>query len=68
MMSVADRAIFPMQDLLGLGSEARLNTPGKSSGNWSWRFRAEVLNDALANRLAELTLLYARSPLPKPTT
>lgn len=65
MMSVADRAVFPMQDLLGLGSEARLNTPGRASGNWSWRYPPEVLTDALANRLAELTLVYARFPLPK---
>ncbi len=60
MRSVADRAVFPLQDLLGLGSEARLNTPGKASGNWSWRYRAEVLTDALAGRLADLTVLYAR--------
>ncbi len=60
MMSVADRAVFPMQDLLSLGSEARLNTPGKASGNWSWRYRSEVLTEGLANRLAGLTVLYAR--------
>ncbi len=60
LMSVAERAIFPMQDLLELGSEARLNTPGKASGNWAWRYRSDVLTEALAGRLADLTTLYAR--------
>jgi 4-alpha-glucanotransferase len=66
MSSVADRALFPMQDLLNLGTEARLNTPGKASGNWSWRFRSEVLTEELGGRLAELTLIYGRIPRPKP--
>lgn len=63
MMSVADRSIVPMQDLLSLGSEARLNTPGRPSGNWSWRFRREVLTQDLADRLGELAVLYGRANL-----
>ena len=39
LASVADVAIVPLQDVLGLGSEARMNLPGKVSGNWKWRYR-----------------------------
>jgi 4-alpha-glucanotransferase len=55
--SVADRAIVPLQDVFGLGSEARMNTPAEAEGNWSWRARDEdFLNDCNARlrRLAEL--------------
>ena len=38
LTSAADTAIVPLQDLLGLGSEARFNTPGTAEGNWTWRF------------------------------
>ncbi len=58
--SVADIAIAPLQDLLGAGSEARMNLPGRASGNWRWRFRAEALSDALRDRLHELATLYGR--------
>jgi 4-alpha-glucanotransferase len=60
-MSVADYAITPLQDVLSLDSEARMNTPGTSSGNWSWRFRAEMVPKKMLDRLAELTALYERS-------
>lgn len=60
-MSVADYAITPLQDALGLGSEARMNRPGTPSGNWRWRFRAERLTDQVLDRLAELTVLYERA-------
>ena len=40
LASVADTAIVPLQDVLGLGSEARMNVPGRAEGNWGWRFRA----------------------------
>jgi 4-alpha-glucanotransferase len=60
-MSVAHRAITPLQDVLSLGSEARMNYPGTPSGNWRWRFRAEMLTDKLLDRLAELTVIYERS-------
>jgi 4-alpha-glucanotransferase len=58
--SVADTAIAPMQDILSLGSEARMNVPGKASGNWSWRFTASQFPEAAANRLADLTATYGR--------
>jgi 4-alpha-glucanotransferase len=61
-MSVADYAITPLQDVLSLGSEARMNKPGTPSGNWRWRFRAEALTDALLDRLAEFTTIYERVP------
>ncbi|MGB8931070.1 MAG: 4-alpha-glucanotransferase, partial [Anaeromyxobacteraceae bacterium] len=58
--SVADTVIFPLQDLLGLGSEARMNRPSTASGNWRWRFRDGDLTGALAARLGALTTLYGR--------
>lgn len=59
--SPARRAVLPMQDLLGLGSEARMNTPSTVGGNWSWRVSARQLTDELAGRLRELGQLYGRS-------
>jgi 4-alpha-glucanotransferase len=53
--SPARLAIVPAQDVLSLGSEARLNTPGRSEGNWSWRLRRGQLTDELAARLREAT-------------
>ncbi len=53
--SPARCAIVPMQDLLGLGSGARMNTPGVRDGNWAWRVREEDLTDALAERLRGVT-------------
>lgn len=58
--SVADLAIVPLQDVLGLGSEARMNLPGTSKGNWRWRFRRGALTSELAQRLRELVILYDR--------
>lgn len=52
--SVADLCIFPMQDILHLGSEARMNTPARSGGNWSWRYKADALQPELATQLAAL--------------
>ena len=59
--SVARLAVVPVQDLLGLGSEARLNTPGTVSGNWSWRLPPAALTADLARRCAELNAVYGRS-------
>ena len=59
--SVANTAIFPMQDLLGLGSQARMNLPGTSSGNWAWRFRWETLTPSIEQRLTEMTQTYERA-------
>jgi 4-alpha-glucanotransferase len=62
LSSVACWAVFPLQDLFGLGSEARLNTPGASQGSWEWRFTADMLTDQLAHRLRWLTEVYDRTP------
>jgi 4-alpha-glucanotransferase len=61
-MSVADLALFPMQDLLGLGSRARMNVPGTVSGNWTWRLADEELAPAVAERMANYSALYGRVP------
>ncbi len=53
--SRAALAIVPMQDVLGLGSDARMNYPGRSNGNWSWRLERGSLDTALATRLREAT-------------
>jgi 4-alpha-glucanotransferase len=58
--SVANTAIVPMQDLLGLGSEARMNLPNSTAGNWLWRFQPGALKDELAYRLRDLTGLFGR--------
>jgi 4-alpha-glucanotransferase len=58
--SVADMAIYPMQDVLGLGTEARMNLPGKSSGYWEWRFSWDQVVAVHATRLYEITALYKR--------
>jgi 4-alpha-glucanotransferase len=60
--SVADRAVIPLQDLLNLGSAARMNLPGRAEGNWTWRFAPEQLSAELEERLLETTLLYGRDP------
>ena len=62
--SVADFAIVPMQDVLNLGSEARMNVPGTPSGNWTWRMTDEQMATPALDRLAELTDLYYRQPGP----
>ena len=60
MASVANTAIIPLQDLLGLGTHARMNLPGTSSGNWRWRAKPGVLTQDLAEQLGELARLYER--------
>ncbi|MBI1258417.1 MAG: 4-alpha-glucanotransferase [Chloroflexi bacterium] len=62
MMSVAHTAIIPMQDIAGLGEDARMNTPGKASGNWSWRATPANFEGPAKGRLAALTTLYSRIP------
>ncbi|MBC7810390.1 MAG: 4-alpha-glucanotransferase, partial [Burkholderiales bacterium] len=62
MMSVAHTFIIPMQDILGYGADTRMNTPGRSAGNWSWRFEAKELDNPIRERLAGLTQLYSRAP------
>ena len=60
--SVAETAIAPVQDVLGLDSSNRMNMPGTSSGNWRWRLEPGQLNGSAMARLAEMTELYGRSP------
>jgi 4-alpha-glucanotransferase len=60
--SPAALAIVPAQDVLGLGSEARMNRPGTAMGNWQWRLEPGRLTPALARRLRELALKYRREP------
>ncbi len=60
--SVADSAVVPLQDLMSLGNEARMNFPGKTGGWWRWRYTPEMLTDTIADRLRELTHLFGRLP------
>ncbi len=60
MASVANMVLFPLQDVLGLGSEARMNTPAVPSGNWLWRYREEMLTPAIAQRLKGMVSTYDR--------
>jgi 4-alpha-glucanotransferase len=62
MASVARLAVVPAQDLLGLGSAARMNVPGKPTGNWAWQLREGALDDAHAARLRDVLERYDRVP------
>jgi 4-alpha-glucanotransferase len=62
LASVADTAIVPMQDVLGLGNEGRMNLPNSKSGNWEWRMEDGALTSDLAQRLRVLSELYGRIP------
>ena len=58
--TVATYAVVPMQDILGVGKEGRMNTPGVAVAIWAWRYKKEVLTDWLAGILLENTKLYGR--------
>jgi 4-alpha-glucanotransferase len=58
--SVAAYALAPLQDLLGLGNEARMNYPGSSQGNWTWRYRPDALTEDLEKKLLEFNQTYGR--------
>jgi len=60
--SVADSAVVPLQDLMKLDNEARMNFPGKLGGWWTWRYTQEMLTDSIADRLREITELFGRVP------
>ena len=62
LVSVADTAIVPLQDVLGLGSEARMNLPGRADGNWGWRYASADLTAALRKRLRAITDGSGRTP------
>jgi 4-alpha-glucanotransferase len=61
LASVANTAIIPLQDVLGMASEGRMNVPNSPEGNWSWRFSREALTDKHRERLRELTEVYGRT-------
>jgi len=60
LASVAYTAIVPLQDVLGLGTEARMNLPNSTEGNWAWRVSPGTLTGDVAARIRELTQLYGR--------
>lgn len=60
MMSVANMAVVPMQDILGLGEESRMNLPATAENNWTWRLLPEQITPTLRNELTEATVLYGR--------
>jgi 4-alpha-glucanotransferase len=61
MMSVADMVIFPVQDLIGLDAQSRMNTPATSSGNWGFRLRPEMLLPKTVEKLRRMTRIYGRA-------
>ena len=61
LASVADRAIAPLQDVMRLDDDARMNTPGSPTGNWAWRYAPHQLHEGLADGLRELTDTYGRT-------
>ena len=61
MATPADTVIIPVQDVLGLGNVARMNTPGQPQGNWQFRLRSGQLDDRSLDHLHHLTRLYART-------
>lgn len=65
MMSVADTAIIPMQDFLGLGSAGRMNVPGVAEGNWSWRMEKGAADAKLSGKIRVITQTYRRLPIEK---
>ena len=64
--SVASLCLVPLQDVLSLGSEARMNVPSSGGGNWRWRFAPEWLRPELAKKLATLAEVSDRIPQPLP--
>jgi 4-alpha-glucanotransferase len=62
LSSVANQALIPLQDVLGLPTEARMNFPSVAEGNWEWRYQSEALTKELSDHLKVLTQLYGRAP------
>lgn len=61
MSSAANRVVFPLQDVIGLGGEGRMNTPGTTEDNWAWRFTPDQISDEDEEMLKTLTYLYGRA-------
>jgi 4-alpha-glucanotransferase len=68
MTSVAVTVIIPLQDVMGLGEEARMNMPSRSKGNWEWRFEREDWTPELEDKLKRLATLTGRWHEEKPKT
>ncbi|MBD6614913.1 4-alpha-glucanotransferase [Komarekiella sp. 'clone 1'] len=62
LSSIANQAIIPLQDVLGLGNETRMNFPGVAEGNWEWRYQASAFTEELSSKLKSLTKLNGRAP------
>jgi 4-alpha-glucanotransferase len=60
MAGVADTVVFPLQDVLGLGAESRMNTPSVAEGNWAWRMTADQLEAYHYERFAAMTRFFGR--------
>lgn len=60
LSSVADMAVIPLQDLMGLGTKARMNYPSRAGGNWRWRYTPDMLTPEIEERLSEMTAIYGR--------
>ena len=65
--SVADLAVIPMQDFLGLGAEARINTPSTLGDNWKWRMKPGAFTEELAEQMKAMAKLYGRLAKEKKT-
>ncbi len=64
LSSVANIAIIPLQDVLGLGTAAKMNTPSQAEGNWGWRYLSDELKMGLCHQMRKLTHIYGRDPIP----
>ena len=62
LSSVANQALIPLQDILGLDNSARMNFPSTGEGNWEWRYRADALTDEVRSRLKTMTVNFGRAP------
>jgi 4-alpha-glucanotransferase len=60
LSSIADLAIIPLQDVLGLSRDSRMNFPATAEGNWRWRYTGDMLSDEVVLRLADMSLIYRR--------
>ena len=61
MSSIADTVIIPMQDIIGLGEEARMNLPSTTKGNWQWRLKPDQLTQSIVGKLKDITGTYGRA-------
>ena len=66
LTSVANQTIVPLQDIFGLGTEARMNFPSKPEGNWDWRYQTDIFTTEISEKLKNLTHLCGRAPQPEP--